>query len=549
MIPVLDRDPGIMPVIENDEYFVIHAPRQSGKTTLLRNLTKKINDEGNYYALLCPLSFVANAENRQEAIRFVIQALTHSIKFSELPILNNLTEHLPKFSPDTESVIVLDSIKFICSSLDKELIIFFDEADSIPDTAMLAFLLQIREGFNVREFPGNNAFPKSLALVGLRDLNDYRIRIRPDSETTGEHSPFNIHAPSMSIQNFTKNQIRTLYEQHTEVSGQAFDRNAIDRVWYWTEGQAWLVNALARQIIEVQFENNYTEAVNKSHVDLATKELLLKNEAHFEDLIKRLKETRITRVMTAALSFSDHDFKLITDDDIQYCINLGLLKHGKNGLSDCLPANPIYNEVIVRALSPKIIPDIDTIKKKKWMDGANLNLTGLLQAFQNYWLKNADILFARNQNEKLINEITEQVATVFNISVDMRKEKAAEINEIRNNSFKLVDEAFCVLVLCAFLQRVLNSGADSVIRQYSLGNKLVDICITYNQRAYPIEVKIKGAVTTEQGIRQLSGYIDKCDTSEGWLIEFDRRPGKTLKEKQSFRTYRIGKNKAYVFGC
>ena len=40
-------------LINDEQYFVIHAARQTGKTTLLINLANKINKEGKYYAVYC----------------------------------------------------------------------------------------------------------------------------------------------------------------------------------------------------------------------------------------------------------------------------------------------------------------------------------------------------------------------------------------------------------------------------------------------------------------------------------------------------------------
>ena len=42
-------------LINTKQYYVIHAARQTGKTTLLINLANQINNEGKYYAVYCSL--------------------------------------------------------------------------------------------------------------------------------------------------------------------------------------------------------------------------------------------------------------------------------------------------------------------------------------------------------------------------------------------------------------------------------------------------------------------------------------------------------------
>ncbi|MFM7154466.1 MAG: ATP-binding protein, partial [Bacteroidota bacterium] len=42
-------------LIGNGQYFVIHAPRQTGKTTLLHQLAHRLNNEGDYVSVVCSL--------------------------------------------------------------------------------------------------------------------------------------------------------------------------------------------------------------------------------------------------------------------------------------------------------------------------------------------------------------------------------------------------------------------------------------------------------------------------------------------------------------
>ena len=51
MVPAVERLPEARPLIEQRGYFVLHAPRQSGKTTTLRALAKQLTAEGTYAAL------------------------------------------------------------------------------------------------------------------------------------------------------------------------------------------------------------------------------------------------------------------------------------------------------------------------------------------------------------------------------------------------------------------------------------------------------------------------------------------------------------------
>jgi hypothetical protein len=75
----------------------------------------------------------------------------------------------------------------------------------------------------------------------------------------------------------------------------------------------------------------------------------------------------------------------------------------------------------------------------------------------------------------------------------------------------------------AFLQRVINGGGQ-IIRDMAAGRGRLDLCLIYENRKYPIELKIRrGRKYTGKGLDQLAGYMDTCGCNEGWLAVFDRR--------------------------
>jgi hypothetical protein len=76
----------------------------------------------------------------------------------------------------------------------------------------------------------------------MRNIRDYKACIRPDSETLGSSSPFNIIAETFNLRNFTKAEVTNLYAQHTTETGQVFEPQSVDYVFEQTQGQPWLRN-------------------------------------------------------------------------------------------------------------------------------------------------------------------------------------------------------------------------------------------------------------------------------------------------------------------
>jgi hypothetical protein len=476
MIEASTRVHGVEALIDTKQYFVIHAARQSGKTTYLKDIVQRLNDEGKYYALYCSLENLQEVTDPQEAIPGIVKKIKGDLRFSGIPH----AEDFARNEDCTDYINVLKlSLASFCMSLDKPLIIFFDEADCLKETSMISFLRQLRDGYNCRpELP----FPHSVALVGMRNIRDFKVRIRPDSESLGSASPFNVVTKSLTLANFTREEVAILYGQHTADTGQVFEESAIDLVWKQTQGQPWLVNAIARETVAEILNYDYTRPVTADMVEQAIQTIILRRDTHIDSLLERLKEERVRRVIEPLILGGYVDR---SSDDFLYTRDLGLIRVTKEKTE---PANPIYAEVIVRTLNHSIQSELQERKTlyqmPRYLKDGRIDMDFLMQDFQQFWRENSVIWEGRF-------------------------------------SYK---EAAPHLIMMAFLQRVVNGGGQ-IIREMALGKDRLDICLIYERERYPIELKIRyNEKTLEQGLEQIARYMDACGCTEGWLAIFDRRP-------------------------
>ncbi len=127
---------------------------------------------------------------------------------------------------------------------------FIDEADSLIDALFLALLGQLRAGFEARP----KGFPQSIALIGLRDVRDYKIRLRPERESLGTNSPFNVKSESLFLEGFTFAEVESLLDQHTAETGQDFSAEVKDALltafqkFYRRHSEAWLARYNFREV-------------------------------------------------------------------------------------------------------------------------------------------------------------------------------------------------------------------------------------------------------------------------------------------------------------
>ena len=68
MLPALPRIPDALNLVHAGRYFVLHAPRQSGKTTSIQALQDALNSEGLYHAVYCTLEAAAVESHRRNVI-------------------------------------------------------------------------------------------------------------------------------------------------------------------------------------------------------------------------------------------------------------------------------------------------------------------------------------------------------------------------------------------------------------------------------------------------------------------------------------------------
>jgi len=476
MIESVSRLKGVEQLIDMKQYFVIHAARQSGKTTYLKDLTQRLNEDGKYYVLYCSLERMQKIEEVEKGIPEIVRKIKNVLRFSDIP-------HKEKFAEDAEfenfTGVLNTELTLFCMKLDKPLVILFDEVDCLAEGTLISFLRQLREGYNDRS---TIPFVHSLALVGMRNIRDYKAQIRPDSQSLGSASPFNIVTETMTLKNFTKEEITTLYRQHTEDNGQIFEQEAIDLVYEQTQGQPWLVNAIAHEIIVRMMQSDYTQVVKASFVNEAIQTIIMRRDTHIDSLLERLKEDRVRSVIEPMILGEDFFGRM--SDDYQYVSDLGLIKSIQGKIQ---PANPIYGEVIARSLSydaqEKFLLKKPDSTIPRYLKDDKIDMDILMKDFQQFWRENSAIWI-----EKFFYK-----------------------------------EAAPHLILMAFLQRIINGGGH-IIRDMGAGTGRTDLCLVYKTQKYPIELKIRrGEKSVTEGIEQTIRYMDTFGCSEGWLAVFDQR--------------------------
>ena len=499
-IPPLERIDldAVLGLIRDKKYFVLHAPRQTGKTSALLALRDLLNG-GAAGDFRCVYANVeggqAMRENVAEGMRTVLAelALQASVTLGDDTLEDLWPALLERVGPGQA---LRHALLRWCMADPRPLVLMMDEIDALIGDTLLAVLRQLRTGYVDR--PAR--FPHSIILCGVRDVRDYRIHSSAENRLVLGGSAFNIKSESLRLGDFSEREIRALLAQHTDATGQAFTEEAQALIGTRTAGQPWLVNALCYDACFRHEPGRDRERPITADAVLAAQErLILRRDTHIDDLAHKLREERVRRVVEPILTGAAEI--ACSDEDLAYVRDLGLVAQADGGPPRI--ANPIYAEVVPRHLNYAVQETLP--QRMAWYLDADegLDVEGLIAAFQEFF---------REHSEHWVQR------------------------------FEQYHEAGPQLLLQAHLQRVVNGGGR-IEREYALGRGRTDLLIVWPQgggeRRFVVECKVlrKGLERTiAEGVEQTRGYMDQCGAEAGHLIVFDRTPDRPWAEKIFRRT-------------
>jgi hypothetical protein len=496
MIPASARLPEVQQLVARKQYFVVHAPRQSGKTTALRALAAELTASGRHAAVVVSMEAGrAWGDDVGAATRTLLDRARDAAE-NQLPA----DLHPPPWPEASEGALFARGLKAWARSCPRPLVLFLDEIDALAGRTLISVLTQLRDGFADR--PTN--FPASVGLCGLRNLRDChsheiasRSRGSPETASGGgpvrlaSPSPFNIMATSLRLGDFTLDEVRDLYGQHTADTGQRLTVTAVEYAYSLTAGQPWLVNALAYEIVD-RMKVPVTTEITTDHVDEAAERIIVARETHVDSLLDKLRDPRVRRIVEPILAGAE----IRTDplsDDLAYTVDLGLVRQTASIVEI---ANPIYRNVISRVLADGLFVSVvgAPAPRSFVLPDGRLDLPTLLTRFAEFWHRTEDVIRADDPYREVTPHVT----------------------------------------LLGYLDRAIN-GSGFVDREYPVGSRAMDVFVRWQysdpdgkpalqREALELKTHRPGdADPTQEGLRQLDSYLLRVGLPTGYLVIFDQR--------------------------
>ena len=500
----IDLD-GVLRLIGQWRYFVLHAPRQTGKTTALLALRDALNAGGECHCVYVNVEIgQAARDDVTAAMRAILDRL--AVEAERTLGDGSLAGIWPAALATAGGLgALLKALTLWAETAPKPLVLLIDEVDSLVGDTLIALLRQLRNGYPDRP----RRYPQSVILCGVRDVRDYRIQSTREQAVVTGGSAFNVKAASLRLGDFSYDEVRLLLAQHTAATGQRWAAEAERRIWSLTNGQPWLVNALAQEAVERLPERGGGRPVPVAAVDEACERIILRRDTHLDQLADKLAEPRVRGVIELLLSGGQSAADL-PRDDLEYVRDLGLIRID-GGVAI---ANPLYQEVIPRELT--YTTEATLAADAAWYveRGGRLQADKLLAAFQEFFREHSEHWVERFQYR----------------------------------------EAGPQLLLQAFLHRIVNSGGR-IEREYGLGRMRTDLLIIWPAGAAVQKIVIEckllhGSLdrTLARGLEQTRAYLDRCAAGEAHLVIFDRTAGKPWAAKLFRRRETAGGPPVTVWG-
>ena len=450
-------------------FVTVWAPRQCGKTWLMREVVKKIREEGAF-----EIGFISMQSAKTEASDKGILAF-FSAKMEE------------RFHRNFETITDWKYLHTLFSDryFEKPLILVLDEFDSIQEDFINKFANEFRDIYiSRRTESGPESGLHGLALVGVRSVLGIE-------NVTG--SPFNVQR-SMHVPNLSLAEVRTMFHWYEEESGQKCEEAVADRLFYETRGQPGLVSWFGELLTEI-YNPDPTRPIAVDHFEYTFKRAVqaLPNNQILNMISKAKQEPY--RDTLLSLFKTDKNTEFSFDDPHQNFLYL-------NGIIDIEDIGdhlyvrfscPFVQKRLFNYFSREIFRTIDHLYDPMTdlasvLSEEAIHVPELMALYQTYLSQNRDWLLKDAPRRKTDLRIYE---AVFHFNLYM--------------------------YLKAFFQ---DKGGD-VFPEFPTGNGKVDILIRYKKELYALELKsFKDRYGYQQSLIRAAEYAHQLGLKKIFLIFF-----------------------------
>ncbi|MBW1677806.1 MAG: AAA-like domain-containing protein [Deltaproteobacteria bacterium] len=359
---------------EGGHYFTIWAPRQTGKTWLMRQVRKRIEKEYKDRFVLGSMSMQGVVLEEEEPENALLKWTPHLVRDTfglKMDTPQDWKEWIDIFH-EKEGL------------FDRPVILFIDEFDSLPPHVIDRLVTLFRDMYLKRE----TYLLHGLALIGVRAV----LGIASD-----RGSPFNIQR-SLHVPNLTPEEVEELFWQYEKESGQVVEPRVVESVYESTRGQPGLVSWFGELVTE-KFNPGKEKPIDVSVWD----------RVYRRACTTEWNNTVLNLIKKARGPYRHHVLELFGRSDLSFTLRADWCNYlYLNGIIDfetgmersgaeidiCRFSCPFVQQCIYDALAYDLVGDRTPILALEPLDdlsdvfdGPELDLPALLQRYKDYLVR------------------------------------------------------------------------------------------------------------------------------------------------------------------
>jgi hypothetical protein len=456
-------------------YLTVWAPRQTGKTWIMREVALTLKRETQFDVVILSLQHLDDVTDVDQVVQTIAQELMENLGLEKLTVDTLKDFHL----------------LFKRKTLSKPLILILDEFDALSEAAIAKLVSVFRHIYNTRQNQADKLTAEKdyllhgMALIGVRAVLGVE---------NVKGSPFNVQR-SLQIPNLTSDEVNELFNWYQQESGQSIEPEVVEHIWYEFQGQPGLTCWFGELLTET-YNQATDKPITREHFEdvyVAARQLLPNN--NILNLISKAKQEPIKPFVLelfqtkTKINFSYHD-PIINFLYMNGVISLEQVSRRENYVKFSCPyiqkqlfsyfARELFHEL--DGLYDPFEDLSDTITKN------GLNIPRLLQRYEQY--------LQANQAQVLKNAPRRQT--------DLR-----------------VYEAVFHFHLYLYLTRFLHNYKAQVQPEFPTGNGSIDLLIRHAGQLFGLELKsFADQQQYRDALKQAAKYGKQLGLTSIWLVLF-----------------------------
>ncbi len=455
-------------------FITVWAPRQCGKTWIMREVMMEIRDRGRFDVAMISMQSAQTVTSDQGILELFAEKL--SAWFGRpFPRISAWKDVARLFGPPV---------------VEKPLILIIDEFDALKEDFINKFANEFRDIYITRQtgMNQNSCRLHGLALIGVRGVLGIE---------NVKGSPFNVQR-SMHIPNLTRDEVHAMFHEYEAESGQSVEREVVDRIHMETRGQPGLVSWFGELLTEGYdgYSPDKTrpidsEALSSVFVDAVD---ALPNNNILNIISKANREPFKGTVLELFKTRQVMPFRF-DDPRINFLYLSGVIDREKvsDGGNLVRFASPFVQKRLFNFFSREIFPAVDHLYDpmtdiEAVVSPTDIDVPAVLRLYQTYLDRNRDWLLRDAPRRKTDLRIFE---AVFHFNLYM--------------------------YLKAFFQ---DKGGD-VFPEFPTGNGKVDLLIRRGGKVYALELKsFKDRYAYKQALVRAAEYAVQLGIPRIYLVFF-----------------------------